>query len=236
MQNGKWVPISKFFADSLPRDRKFTELEAMYSLQLDYDKSNSITVSGCASRWGWSRSKVSKFLSDNEIVIVYDKDTKSLKKQRGFIDIHQDKKRALKEHKDDNKETLKEHKRFIDSKWIADQKSNKKAKKEHKKSNNSSTTIDPNPNPKSKTLAPEPNDYKLSENLIKWATGKNINKNELLDYKESCLLWHGSKGSKYVNWDKTIQNWILKDYKMNGNKNKVDDDPLAEAKRLFGEQ
>jgi hypothetical protein len=34
-------------------------------------------------------------------------------------------------------------------------------------------------------------------------------------YIEECLIWHGAKGNKYKNWDKTIQNWILKDLKMN---------------------
>ncbi len=172
MQNGKWIPISKFFADSLPRNRKFTDLEAMYSLQLDYDNNNSITVSGCASRWGWSRSKVSKFLSDSEIVIIYPGDTKTQKKQRGMIDIHPDKKRHKKEHKKDNKETLKEHKRFIDSRWLQDQKDIKKTLKRHKKSNKKSTTIDPDkildPNPESlNTFSEECQEMKLSKYFYK---------------------------------------------------------------------
>ena len=84
MRNGKWIPISKYFKDSLPKNRKYTELEAMYSIQLDYSNNEHVTVSGYASLWGWSRNKVAKFLIDHEIVICYEEDTKSLKKHGIF--------------------------------------------------------------------------------------------------------------------------------------------------------
>jgi uncharacterized phage protein (TIGR02220 family) len=147
MQNGNWVPISKFFSYALPRKRVFTDLEAMYSLQLDYDNDNTITILGCSRRWGWSRTKVTNFLIEHDIIISYPDELKSIRKKRGCIDIHPDKKRHKKKHKEDNKETIKEHKRFIDSKWIADSEDNKKAIKRHKKNNEKVTTIDPNNNP-----------------------------------------------------------------------------------------
>ena len=42
MEDGNWVPISKGFKKALPKGRKFTELEAMFSLQCDYDHSNEL--------------------------------------------------------------------------------------------------------------------------------------------------------------------------------------------------
>lgn len=65
------------------------------------------------------------------------------------------------------------------------------------------------------TEAPEFKDFEISENLLNWAKSKNILNGNLEKYIEECLIWHGAKGNKYKNWDKTIQNWILKDLKMN---------------------
>lgn len=144
MQNGEWVPISKYFGYALPKDRPFTDLEAMYSLQLDYEKNNSVTVLGYAGRWKWSRTKIDKFLSDHEVIISYNGEVLNLRKRRGFIDICPEKKRHKKEHKENNKGTIKGNKRFIDSRWIDNSKNNKKTIKGHKKSNEKSTTINPN--------------------------------------------------------------------------------------------
>ena len=43
---------------SLPVNRAFTELEAMYSLEVDHFHGNQVTVLGYAKRWMWSRKKV----------------------------------------------------------------------------------------------------------------------------------------------------------------------------------
>ena len=116
MEHGNWVPVSKSFVDSLPVNRKFTELEAMYSLQLDHDNGRDITLSGCASRWGWSRDKVRKFLSDVWVKIEYAKDTKSFKKQKGRL------KKTLNKQEIDNNKSLKKHKRFIEKNCLQEEK------------------------------------------------------------------------------------------------------------------
>jgi hypothetical protein len=71
---------------------------------------------------------------------------------------------------------------------------------------------DPNPN-KGKTEAPDFESFKTTESFKKWAKQKNINEDQIKKYIEECLIWHGAKGTRYKNWNKTIQNWILKDLK-----------------------
>lgn len=56
--------ISRYLAKFLPRDRPYTELEAMYSLQLDYWEGNDASVAGYAEAWTWSRTRVRTFLSN----------------------------------------------------------------------------------------------------------------------------------------------------------------------------
>ena len=56
------MPISRHVAEFLPTDRPFTELEALYSVQLDYYNKRRASVSGYSKRWGWSRKKVDSFL------------------------------------------------------------------------------------------------------------------------------------------------------------------------------
>jgi len=63
------------------------------------------------------------------------------------------------------------------------------------------------------TLPPNPEDFQISGNLKIWAEKKEIPENELSEYIETCLIWHGSKQNKYADWSRTIQNWILKDLK-----------------------
>jgi hypothetical protein len=61
---GGWMGISRHLAKYLPRDRPYTELEAMYSLQLDYWENNDASVAGYAEVWMWSRTRVRTFLSN----------------------------------------------------------------------------------------------------------------------------------------------------------------------------
>lgn len=58
------MPISRNLAQYLPKDRKYTELEAIYSLQLDYVNKRNASISGYSKLWGWSRKTVSSFLAN----------------------------------------------------------------------------------------------------------------------------------------------------------------------------
>jgi hypothetical protein len=80
-----WVPMAKDLAKLLPVNRSFTEIEAMYSLQLDHNNGNGVTVPGLAKRWGWTRKKVRCFLPRVGIKISYPEDTAKIQNQKGFI-------------------------------------------------------------------------------------------------------------------------------------------------------
>ncbi|MFC1580038.1 hypothetical protein ACFL4N_03920 [Thermodesulfobacteriota bacterium] len=100
MKYGNWVPISKAFLKDLPHDRPYTELEAMYSLQVDYDQEQPVTISGYASLWRWSRGKVDRFLKRIDVEILYPEDTRKKQNQNGQIVIQKpDRKRTDNGHK-----------------------------------------------------------------------------------------------------------------------------------------
>ena len=64
MDSGNWVPIDKSLVSALPiGGRPYTELEAMFSLSVNYDNGSKVSVSGLSKSWGWSRRKTSDFLA-----------------------------------------------------------------------------------------------------------------------------------------------------------------------------
>lgn len=71
MKNGNWVPICKSALKTLPVDRAFSEVEALFSLTCNYDSKKNVSESGLAKRWGWSRSKVRTFLKKIGVRISY---------------------------------------------------------------------------------------------------------------------------------------------------------------------
>ncbi len=139
MQIGNWVPLDKRLKKFLPKNRKYTEMEAAFSLSIDYDNQNDVTVSGYSKLWGWSRTKVNTFLDQMGVVIFYPDNTKTVQKQKGQI----------KKQKEDRKRTEKGQIRLIDSKWLGETENSKKTEKGQKKDRSKNTTIDPslNPNP-----------------------------------------------------------------------------------------
>jgi hypothetical protein len=82
-----WAPIAKSAVEFLPKDRKFTMLEALFSLQLDHNNGRDVTVSGMAKRWQWGRKKVRNFLKKIGVEISYPKPTGKLQNQRGQIRV-----------------------------------------------------------------------------------------------------------------------------------------------------
>lgn len=145
MKHGNWVPISKAFVKHLPKDRKFTELEAIFSLQVDCDAGNTITVLGCASRFQWSRNKVVTFFSKVGIEIEYHENTKKKRNQKGHISIH----------KRDINGTYNGQIRFVNSNVSQEQKDIKRTNEGHKEDITRFTTIKPNPKPKDSPVETE---------------------------------------------------------------------------------
>lgn len=74
MTDGNWVPIDKRLADSLPKDRPYTELEAYYSVALDADAvpTKLVSVTGYAKLWKWSWRRVKQFLDRLDLEIQSD--------------------------------------------------------------------------------------------------------------------------------------------------------------------
>jgi hypothetical protein len=87
MKSGGWIPISKAFVKSLPKDRPYTELEAAYCLQIDYDKNNTVTVTGYSHLWQWGKKRVYRFFKRMGIAIEYPDNTTNIQRQRGHIKI-----------------------------------------------------------------------------------------------------------------------------------------------------
>jgi len=85
---GNWIPISKAFLKNLPKDRPYTELEAAYSLQVDYDQENRVTVTGYANLWRWSKGKVIRFFDRMNVKITYPESTEKKRNQNGLITVH----------------------------------------------------------------------------------------------------------------------------------------------------
>ena len=83
---GGWMPISRYLKKSLPVDRPYTELEAMYSLQLDYHDGNDASEAGYASLWRWSRTRVRNFLLSVSAEISDAKNQRSLGKVLSLLD------------------------------------------------------------------------------------------------------------------------------------------------------
>ena len=80
-----WVPINKRSEALLPNDRAFTAIEALFSLQLDHNAGNPVTVAGMAAIWGWSRKRVMLFLDRIGVRISYPESTAIRRNQRGHI-------------------------------------------------------------------------------------------------------------------------------------------------------
>lgn len=139
MDQGNWVPIDKRLSKFFP-DSPYSKIEAAFSLAIDYDNDNQITLSGYAKLWGWSRTKVSAFFEEMGIEIIYPENTEKVQKQKGQI----------KKQKKNSKETVKRQIRFIETKASEGLKDRKKTEEGQKKNRSKSTTSYPslNPNPK----------------------------------------------------------------------------------------
>jgi len=148
MKNGNWIPISKVFIKDMPHDRKYTRLEAAYSLQVDYDCKNTVTVAGYSALWQWSRTRVSKFLSDLNIEIIYPEKTQKKQNQKGQIAIQIR----------DRSETDQRQIRLIENTYLQAGKDRSKTDEEQIKDRSGSTTKEPinlNPNPNTKDYPDE---------------------------------------------------------------------------------
>jgi hypothetical protein len=84
-QEAPWVPMAKDMAKAFPVDRPFTEIEAMFSLQLDHNNRREVSITGYSKVWGWSTKRVRNFLRKAGILISYPLDTSKVQRQTGRL-------------------------------------------------------------------------------------------------------------------------------------------------------
>lgn len=123
MKNGNWIALHKELKYFLPKGRPFTILEAMFSYTLDIDNGKEGTISGYHKLWGWSRTKVRKFITE-------------LKTVEG--------------HLTNTQETGKRHQILIKINNLQDRKDSIKTVERQLKDSQVDTTINPNPKPNKK--------------------------------------------------------------------------------------
>jgi len=155
MRHGNWIPISKAFSKYLPKDRPYTEIEAAISIQLDYDNKKSVTVSGYAGLWRWSRNKVRNFLNRMGIEIRYPQKTSNKQNQKGQITIQ-----IM-----DRKRTDKGQIRFIDHNNLPANRNRQRTDNGQKKDRSEDTTIYPNTKPNPKEFSPNSDEFRLAKLL-----------------------------------------------------------------------
>ena len=137
MKNGNWIPISKAFLKHLPLDREYTKLEAIFSLQVSFDRKEFVTVAGLASIWRWSRKKVNRFLENIGVYIIYSENTSKKQNQKGQIGLQ------IRDRSGTDKGQI----RFIDYSNLPKGRNRKRTDKGQIRDRSGSTTKDPNPNP-----------------------------------------------------------------------------------------
>lgn len=155
MIHGNWVPISKAFLKHLPNNRPYTEFEAGFSLQVDYDQGNSVTVTGYSNLWQWSKGKVIRFLKRMNVRIEYPEDTQKKRNQNGLITVH----------KPDLKRTNNGLIRLIDNKDLPNETDLKRTKSGLITDLKQVTTKDTNTNP-------DPKGNTFRENSIEFSLAK----------------------------------------------------------------
>lgn len=138
MRYGNWVPISKALVGKLPTNRALSEPEAMLSLAVNYDNGNEVSVAGLATRWGWSRGKVRRFMELVGVEVRYPEDTSGKQNQRGQIVIQ------IADRSNENNGQI----RFIDSKHMGRTKDRLPITEGQIADRSCATITYPNPNPK----------------------------------------------------------------------------------------
>lgn len=63
-------------------------------------------------------------------------------------------------------------------------------------------------------------DFTILDDQVKWAESRGISREEYIALSERCLNHHSAKGNKFADFNRVVQNWILKDldYRKEGRK------------------
>lgn len=194
MKGGNWVPLSKILVSKLPVDREFSEVEAMFSLTVNYDNNTPVTISALASRWGWSRKRACNFLNRAGGKIFYDEDTKKKQNQKGQIGLQ------IRDRKGADKEQI----RLINSKCLGIERDRNGTDKGQKWNRQGSTIKDPNPDPELKHVHFDKFWSRYPKKRNKQAAIKAWNK-----LKVDSPLFEQIKTA--LTWQKNSPDWMKKD-------------------------
>ena len=137
MKSGNWVALSKALLPELPKGRPFSEVEAAFSLQIDYDSGETVTVAGYAMLWTWDRGKVNRFLKKMGVVLAYPENTDKKQNQRAQIMLQNP------HRSQPNNVQI----RLIDSRCLRGETNRSETENEQIKLRSCSTTKEPNPKP-----------------------------------------------------------------------------------------
>jgi len=146
MKDGNWIGLHKNVRHWLPKNRRYTELEALVSVTLDRDEGKPGTINGYASLWGWSRCKARRFLTGIEKTgegYLLDRH-KTVKGQEVFLKLNNLVK--SKRHLQDTCKTLARHEVSLKLNNLQDRKDTCKTLARHLQD----TTINTNTNTKKK--------------------------------------------------------------------------------------
>ncbi len=230
MKDGNWIAIDKNLAKHFP-DRKYSEIEAAFSLTLDYDNDKEVTVSGYAKLWQWSRSKVRGFLAVMGIEIMYPEDTIKNQKQKGQI------KRQIMDRSEFKKGQI----RMVDTKVIGDDKDRLEFKKGQIIDRSKDSTSKPINNPTNNTELIVSvveclnkklgTNYKPTTEKTKTCINARINEgNQLEQFKividKKYNQWFGTDDAKYLRPETLFGN------KFEGYLNQLDYKKVPTVKKL----
>ena len=163
--NGGWVKMPKGAADLLPKNRGFSEIEALFSLLLDENNGERVSLLGYAKRWGWNRKRVRGFLSHCGAEIFYPMDTKQAQKQWGAIRFSDDLEGGQKRgQKRDRKPKNPVQIKLIEINGLTEQEDRKSENGGQKRDRNGDTSI--RSKKKNKEYSPDSIPFRLSEKLL----------------------------------------------------------------------
>jgi len=82
--------MPKAMAKYFPKDRAFSKIEAAFSVLLDENNEQRVSILGYAKLWGWNRKRVRAFLDSFGAQILYPVSTKTRQKQWGKVSFKED--------------------------------------------------------------------------------------------------------------------------------------------------
>ena len=200
MKDGNWVPISKKLIKALPDDRPYSEVEAMFSLTVDYDCGRTASVAGYSKLWQWSRKKVTRFLKNAGVEIKYIGHKYGQKKGQVGLQVG------------DRLGTGKAQVVFVDSKGSSSAGDRLGTGEAQVRDRLGNTTIKPNPNPKEKSIKKKksgngifkpPTVQMVTEYCLQRKNG--VDPEKFIDHY-TARGW-SIKGSKIKDWRACVRTW-----------------------------